>query len=95
VDSKVSCKRTSYHLTSGPKVTRYILSSCYLQCSFIMCMTLACPAGVALALAPLPREAALAALREDVTGAQEVAGRHFLASRLAAAPALLSTDMLE
>jgi SpoVK/Ycf46/Vps4 family AAA+-type ATPase len=57
-------------------------------------MTLACLAGVACHLAPLPREAALAALREDVTGAQEVAGRHFLAARLAAAPAL-SADMLE
>jgi hypothetical protein len=60
---------------------------------FIMCMTLACPAGVAFHLAPLPREAALAALREDVTGAQEVAGRHLLAPRLAAAQ--LPADMLE
>ena len=48
-----------------------------------------CPAGV-----PTLREAALAALREDVCGAQEVAGRHFLAARMAAAPAL-TADMLD
>lgn len=39
------------------------------------------------------REAAMAALREDLQGAQEVAYRHFLAARLAAAPALSAEEL--
>ena len=42
-------------------------------------------------LAAICREAALAALREDVDGAAAVAGRHFAAARAAAAPATAPT----
>lgn len=44
-------------------------------------------------LAGLCREAALAALREDVAGAAVVAGRHFTAARAAVAPALTASDL--
>jgi SpoVK/Ycf46/Vps4 family AAA+-type ATPase len=39
------------------------------------------------------REAALAALREDLDNATEVAGRHFAAARAAASPALSWQDL--
>ncbi|KIY91653.1 hypothetical protein MNEG_16312, partial [Monoraphidium neglectum] len=38
-------------------------------------------------------EAALAALREDLDNATEVAGRHFAAARAAASPALSWQDL--
>lgn len=44
-------------------------------------------------LAAICREAALAALREDVDGAAAVAGRHFDAARAAAAPALTAAQL--
>lgn len=44
-------------------------------------------------LAGLCREAALAALREDLAGAQAVAARHFAAARAAVAPALTASDL--
>lgn len=46
-------------------------------------------------LEALCREAALAALREDVEGAAEVAGRHFAAARTGAAPALTEGRLAE
>jgi SpoVK/Ycf46/Vps4 family AAA+-type ATPase len=46
-------------------------------------------------LAGLCREAAMAALREDVGGAQAVAGRHFAASRAAASPALTPAELAQ
>ena len=39
------------------------------------------------------REAALAALREDLQGAATVAARHFLMARLAASPALSAEEL--
>ncbi|GBF97186.1 hypothetical protein Rsub_10047 [Raphidocelis subcapitata] len=44
-------------------------------------------------VAALCREAALAALREDIEGASEVAARHFEAARAAAAPALTAAQL--
>ena len=46
-------------------------------------------------LEALCREAALAALREDVAGAAAVAARHFKAARAAAAPALTAACLRE
>jgi hypothetical protein len=45
--------------------------------------------------APKPREAALAALREDLEGAQAVAARHFDSARAAAAPALTMEQLAQ
>lgn len=44
-------------------------------------------------LAALCREAAMAALREDVRGAQEVAWRHFLAARMGVGAALSEAEL--
>jgi SpoVK/Ycf46/Vps4 family AAA+-type ATPase len=44
-------------------------------------------------LAGLCREAALAALREDLAGAAAVAARHFTAARAAVSPALTASEL--
>lgn len=44
-------------------------------------------------LAGLCREAALAALREDLAGADAVAGRHFAAARATVTPALTASEL--
>ena len=44
-------------------------------------------------LAGLCREAALAALREGLVGAQAVAARHFATARAEVAPALTASDL--